>query len=181
MEEHQIQKIIDESSLSNKNYTDKAIQKHTHNGTTSHRISSYDLDNFIDISLNIKSEFIPISGQVDTYFLAPSSFLSAEIRQINFSGLEALATSDTNYITFTFTNLGQNGTGTAAILGTETTKTTGGTAIAANTKKTFTLASNLDNLLIKTGDRVKIRAAVTGTLPNVVQYPVYLIAFKILI
>jgi hypothetical protein len=178
MDEHQIQKMIDESSLSNRTYIDKRIEEHDHTGTLTQRISSYDLNDSVDISLNVISPTIATAAaNYDVYFLVPTCFLTATIKTINFSGLEALATSDTNYITFTFTNLGQAGAGSTVILGTETTKITGGTAIVANTKKTFNLTTEPKDLNIEAGDRIRIRATVTGTLANVVQYPVYLIEF----
>ena len=98
--------------------------------------------------------------------------------QIDFSGTDALAASDTNYITWTFTNLGQAGSDTDAILASSdanTTKSTGGSAISANTKRTLTLTSALTDLDVIEGDRIRIRAAVTGTLANTVTFPVYLI------
>ena len=74
-------------------------------------------------------------------------------------------------MTFSITNLGQAGAGSAAMLAAtdaNTTKTTGGTAIAANTKRVLTLTATPADLVVAAGDRIRIRFAATGTLANTV-------------
>jgi len=94
-----------------------------------------------------------------------------------------LAQSDTNYITFTFTNLGRAGTGTTAELattpaGVNTTKTTGGQAISAGVPYIFTLSATAANLTVNAGDVIKVIATVTGTLANVVDMPQVFLGFS---
>jgi hypothetical protein len=99
-----------------------------------------------------------------------------------FSGVDALAASDTNYITFTITNLGTSGSGTAAMLAAtdaNTTKSTGGTALTANALRVLTLNATAANLVVSAGDRLRLRAAVTGTLANTVTFPVYNVNFTV--
>lgn len=167
MEEREIQIKIDE-----------ATQAHRHDGILGYRISSYDLNDFINISFNVTSATIATTGAINSYFIVPQVSPTATIGEINFSGVEALTTNDTNYITWTITNLGQAGSGTNVVLAAtapNTTKATGGSALAANTKRTFTLTTAAADLIVATGDRIKITATVTNTLANTVTFPVYLI------
>jgi len=147
------------------------IRGHLHDGNFSQQVEFNDLFGYIK-PINVISATIATTGNTDAYFIAPRSL---SIIQVDFSGTDALATSDTNYITWTITNLGQDGAGTNVILGTENTKVTGGSAIAANTKRTFTLTTTINDLNVVEGDRIRIRAAVTETLANTVTFPVYLI------
>jgi hypothetical protein len=99
-----------------------------------------------------------------------------------FSGVDALTANDTNYITFGITNLGQAGSGTAAMLAAtdvNTTKATGGTGLAANTVRSLTLNGTAANLVVAAGDRIRIRATVSGTLANTVTFPVYRLTFTV--
>ena len=88
-----------------------------------------------------------------------------------FSGVDALATSDTNYITFTITNLGQAGAGSAVMLAAtapNTTKATGGAAIVANGKRPLTLTGTPADLVVVAGDRLKTTVTASGTLANTI-------------
>ncbi len=128
---------------------------------------------------NISEQGISIAttGDTDEYVIAP---MSGRLSQADFSSLAALAANDTNYITFSITNLGQDGTGTDAMLAAvdgNTTQATGGTAIAANTKRSLTLHGTAANLVVVVGDRLRIRAAATGTLAGAVTKPVYSLHF----
>lgn len=81
---------------------------------------------------------------------------------------DTLATSDTNYLTFTITNL----TGTKVILladATNTTKATGGAAWTANTSRTHALTATGADLVVAAGDWLKITATGTGTPANAVN------------
>lgn len=125
------------------------------------------------------SATIATTGNTDVYVIVPQT---GAISSIDFSGVDALATSDTNYITWTVTNLGQAGAGSTAILATtpagiNTTKATGGTAIAANTVYPLTLSATSANLVVASGDRLRLRAAATGTLANTVTFPVYMVRY----
>jgi hypothetical protein len=121
---------------------------------------------------------VATTGNTDCYVIVPETSVVASI---DFSGVDALATSDTNYITYTVTNLGQAGAGSTAVLAAtdaNTTKATGGTALAANTKRTLTLNGTAANLVVTKGDRLRIRAAATGTLANTVTFPTYMVRFN---
>lgn len=155
-------------------YTDQQIATHIHDGNFALRVNFPDLFLYSE-PLNVNSATIATTGNTDAYFLAPRTL---NLAQVDFSGVDALAASNTNYITWTITNLGQAGAGTAAMLGTNTTQVTGGSALAANTKRTFVLSSVINDLHVNQGDRVRIRAAVTGTLANTVTFPNYLLQFN---
>lgn len=118
-------------------------------------------------------------GTNDVFMIAPAAgVLSSAL----FSGVDVLAANDTNYITFGITNLGQAGAGTAAMLAAtdaNTTKATGGTALAANTARSLTLNGTAANLVVAAGDRIRIRATVSGTLANTVTFPVYRLTFTV--
>jgi len=120
---------------------------------------------------------IATTGNSDTYIIAP---VSGVVSGIIFSPTAALAASDTNFITFSVTNLGQAGAGSAALLAAtdaNTTKTTGGSALSADTRRNLTLNGTAANLVVAKGDRLRMRAAATGTLANTVTFPVYALTF----
>ncbi|GJQ59781.1 MAG: hypothetical protein D8M57_13205 [Candidatus Scalindua sp. AMX11] len=130
-----------------------------------------------DRNLSESGASIATTGDTDEYVIAP---MTGKLTQADFSSLAALAANDTNYVTFSITNLGQDGTGTDAMLAAvdgNTTKATGGAAIAANTKRTLTLHGTAANLNVTVGDRLLIRAAATGTLAGAVTKPVYSLHF----
>ena len=145
------------------------------------------LDSATLVNSNVRSGFsamqqgatIATTGNSDVFVVAPvSGVLSAAW----FSGVDALSASDSNYITFTITNLGTSGSGTAAMLAAtdaNTTKATGGTALTANARRVLSLNGTAANLVVAAGDRIRIRAAATGTLANTVTFPVYLLNFTV--
>lgn len=121
---------------------------------------------------------IATTGNTDEYIMAPKT---GKVVGVVFSSLATLAASDSNYITFSITNLGQAGAGTAEILSSaaaNTTKTTGGTALAASTKRTLTLSSTVADLAVVEGDVLRIRFAATGTLAGAVTRPLVQISIK---
>jgi fumarylacetoacetate (FAA) hydrolase family protein len=109
------------------------------------------------------------AGDTDTYIAAPCT---GRLLDIHLSGGAALATSDTNYVTFAVTNV-EAGATTAMLAATDanTTKATGGTAIASATKRTLTKSATAANLLVTEGDRIRIRVTGAGTLANTVTLP----------
>lgn len=114
---------------------------------------------------------IATTGNTDEYLTAGKSgrLVAAFIH-----ALLALAVSDTNYVTVTITNLGQGGAGSAAMLAASdanTTKSTGGAALVANTKRNLTLNGTVTNLDVVEGDRLLVRFAVTGTLGAAITRP----------
>lgn len=127
--------------------------------------------------VQIQAATIATTSTSDSYIMAPCN---GSLQDFSVSALVALATSDTNYITFTVTNLGQAGAGTTAMLSTSdlnSTKATGGQAIVLNGKTALTVSAVSGACLVAKGDRIRIRATATGTLANTVTAPVYLATF----
>lgn len=121
---------------------------------------------------------VATTGNTDCYAIAPETgHLTAAI----FYGSAALARNDTNYITFSITNLGQDGLLAASMLttspaGTNTTKSTGGVAIVKDAAHALTLAGNAF-LAVQQGDRLLLRAAAANTLNNTVTYATFFLKF----
>lgn len=98
-----------------------------------------------------------------------------------FNGDDALAANDTNYLTFYVTNQGQAGAGSTAMLAAtdaNTTKATGGTAIADTTNRSLTLNGTAANLELVAGDRILITFTATGTLANTVTNSMITLVFE---
>lgn len=117
------------------------------------------------------------AGNTDLPVIAP---ITGNVSAVYFSGTDALAASDTNYITWTVTNRGQAGVSSTAVLGsttTNSTRATGGTALSAETLRTLTLTSTAADLAVVIGDRLRVRYAVTGTLANTVTGAVTMVIF----
>ena len=91
---------------------------------------------------------IATTGNTDEYLIAAAT---GTLKSALFSSLAALAAHDTNFVTFSITNLGQAGAGSTAMLAAtaaNTTKITGGTALSANTKRALTLNGTAANLAV---------------------------------
>jgi hypothetical protein len=128
-------------------------------------------------SIQETSATIATTGNTDIYVIVPET---GTLDGADFSAIDALSAHDTNYITFSITNLGQAGAGSTAMLAAtdaNTTKATGGTALVANGKRSLTLHGTAANLNVTAGDRLLIRAAASGTLAGTVTGPVYLLRF----
>lgn len=126
------------------------------------------LANYADRASETDSVTVATTSNTDTYVLAP---FAGTLIGVDFSGIDTLAANDTNYITFSLTNLGQAGAGTNPMLAAtaaNTTQVTGGTAITALTKRSLTLNGTGSNLIVAAGDRLRLRFAATGTLANTV-------------
>jgi hypothetical protein len=120
---------------------------------------------------------IATTGATSEYIIAPKA---GRLAEVDFSSLAAFAANDTNYITWTITNLGQDGAGTAVMLlasDVNTTKATGGSALVANTRRQLSLTATPADLVVAEGDRIKITATATGTLAGAVTVPVYSLRF----
>ncbi len=83
------------------------------------------------------------AGTTEVLFIVP---FDGTITSVRYVFKDALAAHDTNYAEFAVINKGTNGAGTANVLaastgGVNTTKVTGGTALAAYVQRTPTLAS----------------------------------------
>jgi hypothetical protein len=115
---------------------------------------------------------IATTSTTDEYVFAPKT---GKLHAAVFSSLAALAAHDTNFVTFSITNLGQGGAGTAVMLAAtdaNTTKITGGTALTANAKRTLTLTATLADRAVTEGDRLLIRFTAGGTLAGAVTRPI---------
>ena len=102
------------------------------------------------------------------------------LAQALFSCVDALAANDTNYVTFSITNLTQAGAGSTVMLladATNTTKATGGTALVANGKRSLFLTATAADLNVAAGDRLRINVAASGTLANTLTYGTILLKF----
>lgn len=114
---------------------------------------------------------IATTSTTDTYVQVPRS---GTVIAAYYGGATALAASDTNYITFSITNLGSGGAGSTALLAAtavNTTQATGGTALTANAVRTLTLSGTSANLSVTEGDTLRVRASVTGTLGGAISNP----------
>lgn len=122
---------------------------------------------------------IATTGNSDVFVIVPADGV---LSGADFSGVDALTANDSNFITFSITNLGQAGAGTTAMLAAtdaNTTKSTGGSALVANSRRSLTLNGTAANLVVVAGDRLRLRAAATGTLANTVTFPVYNLTFTV--
>jgi hypothetical protein len=154
---------------------ERKIREHHHDGVEATQIYDFDIFGEIPSRINTDGQTIATTGNTDWYIIAP---ISGRLESADFSGTDALAANDTNYITFTITNLGRAGSGTTAMLGTDTTQATGGTAISANTVRELKLSTATNAGVVVAGDRLRIRAAATNTLANTVTYSVFCLRFK---
>lgn len=169
----------DPELVSGTTVTGAAISGGTVTGSTLDSTSKVASNIASGLSMGQQGATIATTGNSDVYMIAPAAGV---LSSVVFSGVDALAANDTNYITFSITNLGQAGAGSAAMLAAtdaNTTKATGGTAIAANTVRTLSLNGTAANLVVAAGDRIRIRAAATGTLANTVTFPVYRMSFTV--
>jgi len=113
--------------------------------------------------------------RTDAYIIAP---VSGTVSSILFACSSALAADDTNYITFSALNMGLDGLGIFTLLDltdANTTKATGGSAISSDTVRTLTLSPLPTDLAVVVGDRIRFRAAATGTLAGTLSNAQYLI------
>ena len=158
-----------------KNYIDQQIREHEHDGINAQQVKDFDIFGSIPVRIETDEKTIATTGNTDWYIIVP---ISGRLESADFSGTDALAASDSAYITFTITNLGRAGSDTTALLGTDTTQVTGGTAISAHTVRELILSTALNATAIVAGDRLRIRAAATGTLANTVTNSVFCLRFK---
>jgi len=154
----------------------EAIKEHPHDGEDSKQVNYDDLFGESPSNLNTEAQIIPTTGTIDWYVIAP---INGRLTEVDFSGLVALAANDTNYITFGIVNLERDGAGTGNLLSTgdeNTTKATGGSALAINTLRELVISATYNN--IQRGDRLRIRATMTNTLANTVTGSVYTLRFE---
>lgn len=157
------------------------FQNHNHDGANSQQVVVFSLFGEVPSAIQLRPATIgTAAASYDDYVIAP---IAGQLYEIDFSAVDALAANDTNFITWTITNLGQAGAGTAVMLSTtpagiNTTKSTGGTAIAANTKMSLRVSVATNACAVARGDRLLVRATVSGTLANTVTFPTYCLRFK---
>lgn len=126
------------------------------------------LANYSDLAIQTDSVTVATTSNTDAYLVAP---WAATLTGADCSGIDALAANNTNYVTFSITNLGQAGAGSNPMLAAtaaNTTQVTGGSALSAHTKRSLTLNGTGSNLIVAQGDRLRVREAATGTLNNTV-------------
>lgn len=156
----------------------RSIQEHEHDGIEATQIKDFNIFGEIASRLNTEGKTVATTGNTDWYIIAP---ISGQLSEIDFSGTDALATHADNYITFSITNLGRAGAGSTAMLqasDTNTTKATTGTAIAADTVRELLVSNAVNAGSVVKGDRLRIRAAATGTLANTITNSVFTLRFK---
>lgn len=130
------------------------------------------------VNVPLVSSTIATTGNIDAFLIVPETGI---LESIDFSGSAALAASDSNYITFTVMNITAAGGGTTQMLAAtdaNTTKATGGSAIGLDVRRQLTLNATAANLVVARGDRIRVRAGMTGTLANTVTSPAYMLRFK---
>lgn len=105
------------------------------------------------------------AGTTEINVVAP---MSGSIVGVFWVSKDALATSDSNYVTFALVNRGTGGATTAVLstspAGVNTSKATGGTQITAYTR--YAMAVNGANAPVNVNDVLSFQVTVTGTLAN---------------
>lgn len=123
------------------------------------------------------------AGDTDGYVIAPCT---GTLESVFFSCIDALAAHADNHVTFGITNLGQDGSGSTAMLhatkNTTDTDVTGYSAIGANTVKSLYLSvvetdGQFANREVVAGDRLLVRITAAGTLANTLTVPVFCLRF----
>jgi len=120
---------------------------------------------------------IAATGNTDAYIIVPETSV---LTGITFSGSNGIAGSTTTYVDFQVTNLKQDGSGADTLLvtnGSQTSKPTGLNGIGTNTAIALPLTGTTTSLSVTEGDRLRLRAAVTGTLENTITFPTYMLEF----
>lgn len=121
---------------------------------------------------------IATTSTTDEYLIAKKTGKVVNAEIVSLSGLAA---HDTNYLTFSITNLGAAGAGTAALLAAtdaNTTKVTGGSAMTALTPRSLTLTSTAADLNVTEGDVIRLRGTSAATLAGAVTRPIWRIEIK---
>ena len=132
-------------------------------------------DNFAKFPINTVVQTIPTTGAQSVNLNAP---FTGKLVGAFFTANDALAANDTNYLTFSLTNLSNSNAAMFAASDPNTTKATGGTAITANGKRNFTLHATAGNKVVAEGDRLRFTATQTGTLANTLTLGVLTLVFE---
>lgn len=121
---------------------------------------------------------IATTSTTDEYVVAAKA---GKVTSIGITSLSGLAAHDTNYLTFTVTNLGLAAGGSAALLAAtdaNTTKITGGSAMTASVTRALTLTSTAADLTVAEGDLLRLRATSAATLAGAVTRPQWIVTIK---
>lgn len=123
--------------------------------------------NVMSMRRQVRAPNITTTVGTETLLVAPCAGVLASIA---FVTKEGLIVSDSNYLTFSATNKGQNGVGATAMLatspaGVNTTKLTGGTAQTGYKRSVLSLNADA-SVNVGANDVISLTAVVTGTLPN---------------
>ena len=170
----EIQNLINELDAK----LERLIREHNHDGLQATLVQDFNIFGSLPSRVPTEGKTIATTGNTDWYIIAP---ISGQLSEVDFSGTDALAANDTNYITFSITNLGRSGAGSTAMLQSSdanTTKATGGTAISADTVRELLVSNAVNAGSVVKGDRLRIRAAVTNTLANTITNSVLNLRFK---
>lgn len=131
-----------------------------------------------DYALTIDVGTIAATSTTEKYAIVPRS---GTVQAVYFSSKDATATHASNHLSMTLVNLGQAGAGTTDIIAAtaaNSTNSTGGSAIAANTKRALTLHSTAANLSVTEGDRLKFLSTAAGTTANTNTHSVVTIIIR---
>lgn len=127
------------------------------------RIDKIDL-----VNLPSGPTIIATTSTTDLYFMSNCDF---KVEAIKVAGSATLTADNTNYVTWTLTNLGTGGAGTTVMLSTadtNTTKATGGSTLTLIVPRTLVLTATDASLKVKAGELIRLRTTATGTLANTV-------------
>lgn len=131
---------------------------------------AYDPATVEDFIVTSGNATIATTGNTDLLVTIPTlpSGVKWELVNADFSSTDALATDNTNYVTFSITNKSNSDAAMLAATAANTTKTTGGSALAAYTRRALTLNGTPANLRVDSADVLLVRAAASGTLAGAV-------------
>ena len=104
---------------------------------------------------------VATTSNTDVVLIAP---FSGSLASAEFNTGTTLATNDTNYVTFTVTNITNSNAAMLVSDNAATTKVTGGSAWTASTVRSLVVHATAANLIVAAGDVIRVRIAVTGTL-----------------
>lgn len=127
----------------------------------------------------IEASDVSIATTLNTDVMVVAPYDGALIEAV-YSGTTVLAANDTNFVTFSITNLGQAGAGAVAMLTVgvpNTTQLTGGSGLVAGGFRQLQLIVTTANLEVKKNDTLRVRFAVTGTLGAAIADPVVQLRF----
>lgn len=108
---------------------------------------------------------IATTGATEVTIIAP---YTGRLAGAIFVSASALAANDTNYLTWTIQNKGNSNAVMLAAADSNTSKSTGGAALVAFTKRTLALNATPANLAVTAGDVISVAATATGTLAGAV-------------